>query len=138
MPTRFRKRLSIDNELSRAAREGRVRDLHAIVADNPETLRDRPVPAALFSAIEAGHVESLRTLMDMGARLPEWGSTELHIACVVGSEAVVSFLISPGENINSVEMSGHTPLMHAARKGHLNLVKLLIEHGANLRMRNKK
>lgn len=37
-----------------------------------------------------------------------------------------------------MEFTGNTPLMDAARKGHLPLVKLLIEHGANPLIRNKK
>ncbi len=41
-------------------------------------------------------------------------------------------LIRRGMNVNAVDDTGRTPLIHAAEKGHLDIVKELCEAGADL------
>src|ERR1043165_6897148 len=75
--------------------------------------------SALYAAIDAGRVESIRTLWELGARLPAWlTTTELHIASLLGREEVARFLIDSGQIVDPMESPGNTPLIHAARKGH--------------------
>jgi len=43
-------------------------------------------------------------------------------------------LIERGANVNAAfNMDGHTPLMSAAGNGHLDIVKLLVERGADVK-----
>lgn len=62
----------------------------------------------------------------------------LYIAVNEGSSEVVSFLLKQGANPNVTEnYYGKTPLHQAARLGKHEMVKLLIDAGANLEARNK-
>ena len=48
-------------------------------------------------------------------------------------------LLCTGEAVNCVDKSnGNCPIHIAAQNGHLNIIKLLIQKGANLNVRNKK
>jgi ankyrin repeat protein len=44
----------------------------------------------------------------------------------------VQQLIADGANINAVTGAGRTPLMSATAYGHINIVKFLLENGANI------
>ena len=48
----------------------------------------------------------------------------------------VERLLEEEADINEKDQCGTTPLMHASWWGHINVVKLLIESGADLNQRN--
>ncbi|KAL7950547.1 ankyrin repeat-containing domain protein [Trichoderma barbatum] len=58
-----------------------------------------------------------------------FGETALSAACVNGNETISRQLIASGANPNLTTWSG-SPLHFATIFGHLNLVQLLLEHGA--------
>ncbi len=62
--------------------------------------------------------------------MDRWGNTVLDRACMAGDEKFVDSLIEHGVNINREEASA--ALIHAARNGHLSLVKKLKEMGADI------
>lgn len=69
------------------------------------------------------------------------GYTPFHIACKKGFNEIVSLYIRSKVQIDFVtsNKSGElTPLMMAAQYGHLNVVKNLIENGANINIYDKK
>jgi ankyrin repeat protein len=45
-------------------------------------------------------------------------------------------LLDWGAKVDPVDQWKYTPLHHAARKGHLSVVKLLVERGADVRVKN--
>jgi ankyrin repeat protein len=58
-------------------------------------------------------------------------NTYLNLACGVGRRAVVETLIRAGANVNSVCCLDDTPLNAAISNGSLDIVQLLLEHGAS-------
>ena len=47
---------------------------------------------------------------------------------------MASFLIKAGADVNAVDKDGRTALMDAAWYGDLEMVKLLVEHGADIEL----
>ncbi|KAI5285030.1 Set3 complex subunit, partial [Ascosphaera aggregata] len=64
------------------------------------------------------------------------GNTPLQIASLEGCADIVEFLISCGCLIDTRNIDKDTPLIDAVENGHLNVVKLLLDAGANPRAGN--
>lgn len=64
------------------------------------------------------------------------GWTPLHYACARGHLEVAQFLIANGASIDSLSQGDTTPLMMAVHSGNEALVKLLLDKGADLKLRN--
>lgn len=65
------------------------------------------------------------------------GSYPIHIAAVRGAFDEMAALIAGGANVNALGEDGFTALHWAARDGNLNLVKLLLEHGAKADIKDR-
>ena len=63
-----------------------------------------------------------------------WSKTSraLH----AGSNPIAEFLINKGAKVNALSESDTTPLMMAVRSGNIRLVRLLLDRGADLQIRN--
>ena len=66
------------------------------------------------------------------------GDTVLFIAVKNGLLKIVKRLVEMGENINSVDQDLNTPLHIAAAWGYLDIVLLLLMHGASPKAKNAK
>ncbi|CDS37799.1 ankyrin domain repeat containing protein [Echinococcus multilocularis] len=89
---------------------------------------------ALMEAAQEGHLELVRRLLHQGANLHAMttsGDTALHYAAENGHLKVCKELINWGAGPNQpvVIEGAKTPLMKAARAGHLDVVQLLVECG---------
>ena len=62
--------------------------------------------------------------------------TPLHYACAKGHLDVAQFLIANGATVDSMSLGNTTPLMMAVQSGNEQLVKLLLDKGADLQLRN--
>jgi uncharacterized protein len=62
--------------------------------------------------------------------------TPLHYACAKGNVSVAEFLITEGAIVDSRSLNDTTPLMMAVQSGDEQLVKLLLDKGADLQARN--
>jgi ankyrin repeat protein len=60
------------------------------------------------------------------------GRTALHFASLYKRFRVLKFLFESPVKIHCKDLQGETPLSLAAKEGHLEIVKFLIEHGAKL------
>ena len=95
---------------------------------------------ALQYAIHNGNMDLIRFLLAAGADangLDWWGGNALHAAAVNGSPEILALMIKAGAGINlALKRDGETPLMAAAP--HPACLKMLLDAGANVAMRNKK
>lgn len=106
-----------------------------------------------------GHESVVRLLLERGAEADKanWrGQTPLFLAAEGGYEAVVQLLLKNGARVDSQTIcycssgqsidadhtdrqsctAGETPLMAAARQGHMAVVHLLLKNGANPRSKD--
>ncbi len=90
---------------------------------------------ALMLAAYNGHMEIVRQLLDKGASvnlLDMEGRTALLYASTGAFPETVTLLLRRGAKLDIVDNGEHfTALMFAAAEGHLNVVKVLMTHGAD-------
>jgi ankyrin repeat protein len=90
----------------------------------------------MMASIE-GELPLVETLvLKNKAEVNKSGWTPLHYACTTGKLSVAEFLIAKGAKVNALSPSETTPLMMAVGSGNDLLIKLLLDNGADLRMRN--
>lgn len=104
-------------------------------------LQDVDGRSALARAITLRHFATARALLDNGADASgadHGGATALH--CVVcatrktsgDTEALIRRLVASGAVVDCVDCGGATPLYLAVARGYGRVVRLLMEHGADL------
>ena len=90
--------------------------------------------AALYDATEACDEEKVEKLLKVGILPNDYKSpskqTCLHVAAQSGCEGIMQLLLTRKANVLATDNYGATCLHHAAGHGHLPIVKMLIEHGA--------
>lgn len=59
-------------------------------------------------------------------------NTALHVSATAGHGAVVAFLIAKGAPVECRNGKGQTPMLCAARSGHAEIVRQLVDAGANV------
>lgn len=64
-------------------------------------------------------------------------NTELHYAAASGDVDAVMNLLTNCSKIDLENYLGWTPMMMACRNGHVNIVKLLLEHRGDTTRKNK-
>jgi ankyrin repeat protein len=86
----------------------------------------------LIEALQCNGCKMVKLLLDKGANIHAPGEmgTALHYAADWGCEARAAFLLSQGADAYSTIGTGlcQTPLMLAARAGHVGVAKLLLRH----------
>lgn len=70
------------------------------------------------------------------AQIDHIGWTPLHYACAKGQLEIAQFLLANGAIVDSLSPGNTTPLMMAVQSGNETLVKLLLDKGADLQLRN--
>ncbi|QWE09505.1 ankyrin repeat domain-containing protein [Polynucleobacter ibericus] len=90
----------------------------------------------MIASIE-GDLGLVKTLVVQNkAQINHIGWTPLHYACSKGQLEVAQYLIANGAIIDSLSPSNTTPLMMAVLGGNETLIKLLLDKGADLKLRN--
>ena len=59
-------------------------------------------------------------------------NTALHMACLRGNLPAVEELVGYHEDLDPTDLQGDTPLHEACRHGHLDIIKILLDSGANI------
>lgn len=132
-----------------------------LIGAGADVLYERPFfkTTPLYKAAEYGHYETVKLLLAAAARIDQedyYGITPLYIAAHEGHANVVKCLIDAGASIDhaigdvdeknlffhgptklfSID-SGSTPLLIAAQKGYVEIVKLLKDARANIGKANR-
>src|SRR6266404_5127351 len=76
-------------------------------------------------------LELLKAKPDLVARRNRLEETALHFLAVENFPRAVEFLCSHGAEVDCVDFSKATPLLHAASLGYEEIVRILLTHGAN-------
>ncbi|XP_013417462.1 cortactin-binding protein 2 isoform X1 [Lingula anatina] len=91
---------------------------------------------ALHLAVECGHFECLKLLLEHGANPNTSGKTDgltpLHAAAKLGQYGCLKLLLDHHAKINCLDHQGWTPLVWSAYSGHTDICKLLLDSGARL------
>ena len=153
--------------LMQAAKVGDLVEIERILKlrEDAVHLRNSHHNTALRSAVGAGQLEAAKFLVAHGADIHQvnhGGSSLMEVAVYSGYPATVRWLGGNGFEIGTLEMSaigdlpgvlsvlesdpkslgqrdrrGFTALHHAARCGHVKLIEVLIERGADLEFPNR-
>ncbi|XP_064010530.1 protein phosphatase 1 regulatory subunit 16A isoform X2 [Pogoniulus pusillus] len=94
-----------------------------------------PASVQLLEAAARHDAEEVRHFLASGISpdlCNEDGLTALHQCCIDDAGAVVPVLLDAGADVNARDSELWTPLHAAATCGHLHLVQLLIQRGADL------
>jgi ankyrin repeat protein len=95
---------------------------------------------ALAFAARGCYTPIVRVLMAGGAKpnAKVQGTPALTLAAAANCEETVQFLVKNGAEVNGADDNdGMTALMEAAAWGHVPMVRLLLDNGADMEIRNK-
>ncbi|XP_070555915.1 serine/threonine-protein phosphatase 6 regulatory ankyrin repeat subunit A-like [Ptychodera flava] len=131
------------SELHVAARDGDVEKVTALCRQHDVDVDGSFGNTPLYSACVSGKLQAAKILLSHDAdihRRNKWGDTILHRSARWGQYDVVEFLLvnyfTGSENVTNHE--GATPLHFAVLYGGVPVVSLLLKHGADPTVRNKK
>ena len=95
---------------------------------------------ALMHACIKGHLDVVKQLLALGARVNQPGWTPLHYAASADAEhsvAIAALLLEQHAYIDAESPNQSTPLMLAAQYGSQDMVQLLLDAGADVQVRNQ-
>jgi len=91
---------------------------------------------ALMIASYEGNLPAVQALLAKGAHVNRPGWTALHYAAAAGADDIVKLLIAHHANLDARSPNKTTPMMMAARGGHIMIVKTLLDAGADATLKN--
>lgn len=91
---------------------------------------------ALMIASYQGNLQAVRALLAKGVQVNRPGWTALHYAAAAGADDIVRLLLDHSAAIDAASPNKTTPIMMAARGGHIMTVKLLLDAGADATLKN--
>ncbi|MEN8227511.1 MAG: ankyrin repeat domain-containing protein [Bacteroidota bacterium] len=126
-----------EEEMRQAALDGDVEKVRKLLdAGTNLNSPDQEGHTALMYAAFNGHTDIVLLLLNEGAvvdRRDLMGRTALLYASTGPFPETVKLLLEKGAEPNIVDSGEHfSPLMHAAAEGNMNVVKILLEYGADL------
>lgn len=128
-----------ENGLILALRNGSMRafkvllDAPAIDVENKARNGDTALMIAAYTANKA----AVDALLAKGAEVNRPGWTALHYAAAAGDNDIVARLLEKSAYIDAESPNKTTPIMMAARGGHILTVKLLLDEGADAMLKNE-
>ncbi|KAB2921505.1 MAG: ankyrin repeat domain-containing protein [Dechloromonas sp.] len=114
-------------------------DQHGFARDRLSTTGADGRFTPLMRACKEGRLDIVDELLTLGADLTVLnadGCNALWLACYRGSHAIIQRLIDAGVAIDNQNGNGATALMYVSSNSKPDLVKLLLENGANPALRN--
>ena len=110
-----------------------------VLANHPQIRAEVRSPrdeSPLMLAALRGQDALVVKLVSKGAAVNKSGWTPLHYAATGGHVRIAAFLIGAHADVNAESPNGTTPLMMAAMYSNSDMVKLLLESGAEAYPRN--
>jgi ankyrin repeat protein len=124
-----------------AIREGSTAVVQDLLAHPGTDLERKAVNGntALMMAAFKRDGDTVRALLEKGAKVNQPGWTALHYAAASGDAAIAQLLVERGAKLDALSprpSGAVTPLMMAAREGQDGIVRLLLGKGANPALKN--
>lgn len=95
----------------------------------------------LLAAIENGNLNTIKNLISEGANVNAKGTlvgiSPMHLAVENQDIDFIEFLLSKKADINNTDGQGRTPLFWASYSGYSDVVRYLIDQGANVNIKNQ-
>lgn len=129
-----------DTPLIMAMRENSLGVMEILLADkrtNPDIEAFNGDNALMIAAFN-GNEKAVKALLDHGAKVNKDGWSPLHYAAANGNEKIVKMLLDKDAFVDAVSPNATTPLMMAARGGHIYAVKLIYDAGADPTIKNQR
>lgn len=121
-----------------ASREGNTETVEALLKFRSRVgYRNLAGDSALMLAVLGGHDAVVDVLLAADAPLNHDGWTPLHYAAFEGHMGLFDKLLAAGADINALAPNKSDVLMLAARNGHIDLVRHLVDLGVPLDRRNE-
>ena len=129
-----------DTGLILAMRENAMDVMEVLLADRRTRIdaEARNGDNALMIACYNGNEKAVKALLDKGAKVNKNGWAPLHYAAANGNNRIVQMLLDKDAFIDAVSPNATTPIMMAARGGHIYTVKLLHDNGADATLKNQR
>lgn len=104
--------------------------------------RDTDGCSPLHWAVDGGHLPVITFLIQDGCEVDVMDKVSLwtplmRVSAISGNAAVASVLLQAGADVNVRDKAGKTPLMVAVLNNHVELVKLLLDSGADHHLKNE-
>ncbi|ORX83059.1 ankyrin [Anaeromyces robustus] len=102
--------------------------------------QDEEGQTPLIHAIKRRKLDVMKYLIDYKADIKAVNDKIKVIDSVIDYNKldILDCLVNKNLNINSQDEVGHTPLIYAIHRGNFNIIKYLIEHGADIQIVNRK
>jgi ankyrin repeat protein len=125
-----------------AAKSNNVESVKFLIANGAKlNIQDEDQETPLFIACDEGFDEVTKVLLEAGADpniLNEDHEAPLSIASSDGHGACVRLLLATKKvDMNNQDEGGGTALYYAAKRGHADIVQMLLDAGADTKIRNK-
>ena len=129
-----------DTGLILAMRENSMEVMEVLLADSRTRIDAEAHNGdnALMIACYNGNEKAVKALLDKGAKVNKNGWAPLHYAAASGNNRIVQMLLDKDAFIDAVSPNATTPIMMAARGGHIYTVKLLHDNGADATLKNQR